>query len=109
MLNSMEVTMIRNLVEKGATISAIARQMGIDRKTVRHGRAGGGGGGWNGMRVTLGCAAIDCPYLRGRGGRALGTTHRRSPVIEQPYHPCWLQDDRDTLVETDPDRMTSPT
>lgn len=36
MLDSMEVTMIRTLVEKGATISAIARQMGIDRKTVRH-------------------------------------------------------------------------
>ena len=36
MLDSMEVTMIRTLAGKGATISAIARQMGIDRKTVRH-------------------------------------------------------------------------
>ena len=36
MLSSMEVTMIRSLAEQGATISAIARQMGIDRKTVRN-------------------------------------------------------------------------
>jgi transposase len=36
MLGSMEVTMIRNMKEHGATISAIARQMGIDRKTVRN-------------------------------------------------------------------------
>lgn len=36
MLSSMEVTMIRSLAERGATISAIARQMGIDRKTVRN-------------------------------------------------------------------------
>jgi transposase len=35
MLDSMEVTMIRSLAERGVTISAIARQMGIDRKTVR--------------------------------------------------------------------------
>ena len=35
MLSSMEVTMIRSLAERGVTISAIARQMGIDRKTVR--------------------------------------------------------------------------
>jgi transposase len=36
MLDSMEVTMIRSLAEKGITISAIARQMGMDRKTVRN-------------------------------------------------------------------------
>lgn len=36
MLSSMEVAMIRSLAESGATISAIARQMGIDRKTVRN-------------------------------------------------------------------------
>jgi len=36
MLSSMEVTMIRSLAERGVTISAIARQMGIDRKTVRN-------------------------------------------------------------------------
>jgi transposase len=36
MLDSMEVTMIRSLAEKGVTISAIARQMGMDRKTVRN-------------------------------------------------------------------------
>jgi transposase len=36
MLNSMEITMIRSLAERGVTISAIARQMGIDRKTVRN-------------------------------------------------------------------------
>jgi transposase len=35
MLSLMEVTMIRTLADRGATISAIARQMGIDRKTVR--------------------------------------------------------------------------
>ena len=35
MLDAMEVTMIRSLAERGVTISAIARQMGIDRKTVR--------------------------------------------------------------------------
>ena len=36
MLSSMEVTMIRSLIERKVTISAIARQMGIDRKTVRN-------------------------------------------------------------------------
>jgi transposase len=36
MLSSMEVTMIRSLADRGVTISAIARQMGIDRKTVRN-------------------------------------------------------------------------
>lgn len=36
MLDSMEITMIRSLAEKGVTISAIARQMGMDRKTVRN-------------------------------------------------------------------------
>lgn len=36
MLSSMEVTMIRSLAERGLTISAIARQMGVDRKTVRN-------------------------------------------------------------------------
>jgi transposase len=36
MLSSMEVAMIRSLAERGVSISAIARQMNIDRKTVRH-------------------------------------------------------------------------
>ena len=35
-VDSMEVTMIRSLAEQGVTISAIARQMGMDRKTVRN-------------------------------------------------------------------------
>lgn len=35
MLNQMEKTMIRNLHGQGMTISAIARQTGMDRKTVR--------------------------------------------------------------------------
>jgi transposase len=35
MLDSMEVTMIRSLAERGVSISGIARQMGVDRKTVR--------------------------------------------------------------------------
>jgi transposase len=35
MLKPMEVVMIQNAVQGGATIGAIARQLGIDRKTVR--------------------------------------------------------------------------